>query len=966
MGLPTRFAIATSIVCVALSGGSARADDLADEADVQFELGAKKYQSGDYLGALENFLTSNRLVSNKNVLYNIARCYEQLHRYPDAYRAYGRALDAETAADRRKDLETALTRIAPKVAVLEVVTDPPGATVYLDRRDLGPRGSTPRKLGLEPGKYKVIVELPGYEPATSADVTLETGLSKGISLKLEPILATLVIGGEHTGAAVRLDRADGPQLCSIPCSAKVPPGHHVLHFTREGFKHTELAIDLPPKQTVTVAPKLDVVSGAVVVSADVSEALIEIDGKPYGFTPAVLQVPVGKHSMTVSRSGFKAVTRSIEVSETTQLRVDATLTEVSEVTAASRTQEAVEDAPSSVSIVPSVELRGMGYPTIADALRGVRGAYVTDDRHYSQVGFRGFSNLGDYGNRVLVLVDGHPINDNYIGSSYVGFDARTDLEDVERIEVVRGPGSVLYGTGAFFGVINLVTRSRGMPSRVEGNVSTVDHSVMRARTSATVRLGPDSGAWVSFAAARGFGRDFYIPELISPTFDGNVRNADQFDAGTISGRVFYKAFTVQWQFHERTKVLPTAAFATIPGDTRTRLTDRRSFVEARLEPKLSDTIQSFARAHLNFYDFRGVYAYEAVDEGLQTETFHGVWAGLEQRFAFEPSKAVRITVGGEGIYHLRADQFGKTEVTEYLNRTNDSYTVGAGYLLADVTPTKGFKASGGVRYDWYSFFGGSINPRIALIGKPWTNGVVKVLAGKAFRAPSIYEREYISQTDVVPRAPLKPETVWSGEVEVSHRFSSTVVAMASTWANYVNDLIVQRGGGTATDPNNYANSKNPVLTYGVDGEIRRDFRDGWMLAGHLTVQRARYLKNDDGALRNVPNSPEILGSVRGGVPIVARALTFTSRVTVVGPRWDRYDTVRDEEGNLTPHQDRTDAALLWDFVFTGEAERSGIRYGVGVYNAFDWRWTAPVSREFTQRTMLQSGRTFYGNVSIAF
>ncbi len=956
---------ALCVLGLTLASVSARADDLADEADVQFELGAKKYATGDYLGALEHFLTSNRLVPNKNVLYNVARCYEQLHRYPDAYRAYGRALEVETAPERRKDLETALSRIAPKVAVLDVVTDPPGATVYLDRKDLGPRGNTPRKLGLEPGKYKVIVELPGYEPATSAEVAIDVGTSKTIQLKLEPILATLNIGGDSAGATVRLDKVDGPALCTIPCSVKVTPGHHVLHLSKEGFKHSELPVDAPPKQTLNLSPKLDVVSGGVVVNADVSNALIEVDGKPVGFTPAVLQVPVGKHLMTISRSGFKAVTKPIVVVENAQTRVEATLTEVTEVTAASRAAESVEEAPSSVSIIPSAELRGMGYPTIAEALRGVRGAYVTDDRHYTQVGFRGFSNLGDYGNRVLVLVDGHPLNDNYVGSSYVGFDARTDLEDVERIEVVRGAGSVLYGTGAFFGVINLVTRSRGMPTRVEGNVSAVDHGVARSRASATVRFGPDSGVWVSFGAARGYGRDFFIPELASPTFDGNVRNADHFDAGTINGRFFHKAFTFQWQFHERTKVLPTGAYDTLPGDPRTRLTDRRSFVEARFEPKFGDTLQSFTRAHLNFYDFRGIYAYDVADEGLQTEKFHGVWAGVEQRFAFEPSKKVRITIGGEGIRHLRADQFGTTEVAPYLSR-NDPYSVGAGYLLADITPVPAFKASGGVRYDYYSFFGGSLNPRIALIGRPWQNGVIKALAGRAFRAPSIYERLYISSVNVVSPLPLKPESVWSGELELSHRFSSTVIATASGWGNLVNDLIVQRGAGTTAEPNFYENSKKPVLTYGVDGEVRRDFRDGWMLAGHVTVQRARYLKNEDKALRNVPNSPELLASVRGAVPIIPRALLFTSRVTYVGRRWDRFDSVRDEDGAVTPHQDKTDPGLLWDFVFGGEAERSGFRYAVGVYNAFDWRWTAPVSREFAQRSMLQSGRTFYGSLTVAF
>src|SRR5436853_217452 len=93
----------------------ARADDLADEADFQFQLGAERYDAGDYKGALEHFLASNRLVPNKNVLFNIARCYEQLKRAPDAYRYYVAALEGETNAAVRKRAEDALARIAPSV-----------------------------------------------------------------------------------------------------------------------------------------------------------------------------------------------------------------------------------------------------------------------------------------------------------------------------------------------------------------------------------------------------------------------------------------------------------------------------------------------------------------------------------------------------------------------------------------------------------------------------------------------------------------------------------------------------------------------------------------------------------------------------------------------------------------------------------------------------------------------------------
>ena len=67
-------------------------------------------------------------------------------------------------------------------------------------------------------------------------------------------------------------------------------------------------------------------------------------------------------------------------------------------------------------------------------MRGIRGLYLSDDRSYETVGVRGFSRPGDYGNRVLVLIDGHPTNDNWVNSSYIGYDGRTDLEDVERID----------------------------------------------------------------------------------------------------------------------------------------------------------------------------------------------------------------------------------------------------------------------------------------------------------------------------------------------------------------------------------------------------------------------------------------------------------------------------------------------------------------------------------------------------
>ncbi|HEY2511892.1 MAG TPA: TonB-dependent receptor, partial [Polyangiaceae bacterium] len=139
------FALAAALP-LAVPWSAARADDVADEADLQFRLATERYQAGDFRAALEHFLASNRLAPNRNVLFDIGRCYEALRQFPDAYRYYARALQGETDPSARTLLEDALKRLAANVALLKVVTDPPGATLYLDRKELGQRGSGPQTL----------------------------------------------------------------------------------------------------------------------------------------------------------------------------------------------------------------------------------------------------------------------------------------------------------------------------------------------------------------------------------------------------------------------------------------------------------------------------------------------------------------------------------------------------------------------------------------------------------------------------------------------------------------------------------------------------------------------------------------------------------------------------------------------------------------------------------------------------
>lgn len=942
----------------------ARADDLADEADLKFRLGAEAYQRGDYKSALEKFLESNRLVANRNVTYNVARCYEELKQFPEAYRYFTLALQGESNADTRARIEHSLAGIRQNIAVLQVESEPPGATVFLERRDLGARGNAPTALGVKPGAYVVLAELPGYYPARVEVPALAAGQSRRVSLKLEAILGEVLIDEGASGATVRVDNAAGAAACVAPCKLQLSEGRHRLYFERPGFHAADLEVEVRAKQQSRVQPELTALTGSLVVSSDEPGALVEVDGRPRGFTPLVLNAPVGPHSLQLSLAGFKAVKREVTVLNGRELRVEVTLTQAEEVTAASRSTEGVDEAPSSVTIIPQRELQALKYPTIVEALRGVPGVYAWNDRSYQAIGFRGLGRLGSYGNRVLVLVDGHPMNDDWLGSSYVGYDARVGLEDVERIEVVRGPGSVLYGTNAFSGVVNVVTRK---PTGKGGEigVSTAESGVARGRVRANVLLGKDSGLWTSAAIAHGTGRNFYFPEL-----DQTARGADGFEAGTLEGRYYRKWLSAAWYVQTHHKRLPTGEYDTLLADPRTEQTDSRGSLELKAEPTWSDTFSTMTRVHANHYRFDGGYARLPADGGLERDTFRGSWVGAEQRVEVRPSEAFKLTVGAEGQLHVQVKERARDETGSFLDDQHP-YQVGAAYALLDVKPNERVHVSAGARLDAYSTFGRSLNPRAAVVAVPYTGGNSKLMFGKAFRAPSVYELYYNDGGFTQVQSPnIGPESIYSAELEHTHRFSPTLSGTAAAFCNYTRDLVSTAGQGDEADPFYYVNERAPVATVGAELGLRRDWRQGYMLALSYSVQRSRFLNGTSLSsllafkqspdFRRVANSPEHLGSIKGALPLLSRALTLASRLSLESGRYDRNERRGDAA------QGKTGAFAVWDIVVTGREARHGFSWAAGVYNAFDWRYSVPVSVEFPQRVIAQDGRSFLFSAELAF
>lgn len=986
--------------------GVARADGAADEADLHFEIGAEAYVKGDFRTALEHFLLSNRLVANRNVVFNIARTYEQLKRYADAYRYYVDALDGETNPTTQATIQDAIKRIAPNVAVLRVESDPPGATIYLERKDLGSRGRAPKPLAVPEGKYKVIVELPGYDPVTIDDVAAKIGSETKVTPVLKRIVGSVAVSVEGAkDAAVHVDDEAAPAVCTAPCTFDLPPGQHLLYFTREGFQAAPRQIVVAAKDTTKAVAKLTPLTGTVVVQADERDAIVEIDGKASGFTPAVIQnVAVGPRKVNVTLRGYAPIEKSIEVKANQQTQLlDLRLVPLRQVAAASRFTENIEDAPSSVTIIDGQELRAFGYPTLWEALRGIRGVSLSGDRAYQAASIRGLGEPGDLGYRVLVLNDGAVLNDNIVNSSYIGADGRPDLGDVDRIEVVRGPGSLLYGAGAMSAVINMVPRPKDEPSSVHGGIGTYDNSVVRGRLGFHYNFTPKIGMWASVSGSRSDG--ISIPVELR---DGTTQTADQVDfhrATSAAARFWAGPLTVQFFYNQRRQHNSTGAFSAAFNDARTFFFDERLLAEARFEPQLLETLQLSLRMHMNQYNYGGAYVYGGPSDDPYKDQFTGTWLGGEARLIWTPLRALRFTLGGEVQGHLDVSMRGACgegqcpdyPEDEYLN-VNPKYNIISPYVVGEWGATSWLRLSAGARLNVYTGFEGDAGKgppvfRGAVILKPTSSTVLKLMGGNSFRAASPYEQYYnddgatiFAATVPDPNDPtktkysLKAEEILTGEIELTQRFLEDWSILGSGWVskldNTVNSItvypkyddagnVLPNGGDPApvdsgSITQRYINTPESVLGAGADIELRREWRQGWMVSAYYGYQRVQYLTNENSApeLQANPrlvNAPEHLASVRGVVPIVPELASLGARVTLEAPR--RIDLASDET---------TRAAVVADLTLSGNVRRFGVGYTLGVYNLTDARYDYLTPPNFLARLSRQNGRTVLLSLNLQY
>ncbi|MFL5345523.1 MAG: TonB-dependent receptor domain-containing protein [Hyalangium sp.] len=940
------------VLSLLLAPGFALANNTADEADVAFELGNEAYSKGNYNEALRSYFTSYRLVPNRNVLFNIARCYEAQNRFNEAYRYYNDLLAGDPLPDEdAAEVHHALERLRPKVALVRVASTPEGAEVYIDRADLGSRGRSPQTLALSPGRHKVMVKKEGYRPA-EASVLVSRGRSVSQEFELSLITGTVELSGTPEGAEVRTE-PEGAVLARVPGTLKLTPGQHVLYVRAAGHASAQLVVEVPADGAVKVPVALGAQTrptGRLVVTANRESASVRVDGKPVGFTPTVITLPEGEHIVEVESLEVRPLRQEVKVVADQEVRVIAELHYAPPpVRAASKGLTSVDEAPASTTVLTQEELRAFGWRTLAEALAGVRGFFLADDRTYTYVGVRGFSPPGDLNTRILILWDGHSMNDVWAGQGYAAHDLSVDLEDVERIEVVRGPGSALYGTGAFFAVINVVPReSLGLERNVEvtGTVGALGTASLHA--SAGWENGVDRSVLLSGATLRATGAE---STLLAPNTRVQGLDGERGFGGALHARL--GNLTLMARLNTRVKETPTGPFGTAIGAQGTQVQDTRGFIEARYERPLSDSVNLTLRGAFDLSRYRGYWMY-ASDDGTSlmrdTDAGRADWLSSEARLQLALFEGNRLTVGLEGQGQIRVEQetFGAAADNTLPAKARTLVSL---YLMDEWRLHPRLSLSAGLRLDKYLDLDTvPITPRLALIGRPYDGGLTKLVVGRAFRAPNVYELFYDDRLVTQrPAEQLDPETITTFELEHSHDLTNELRLTVAGYHNRISNLItletdalpVPRCGSPLGTEQCivFKNSTDETLAWGAEAGLH------WQPGRFLLVD----LSYSYVSLRHVSEevkvaTPTHIISGRMLVPLANGEVRLATQAN--------YQSARDFGSGGKDSGE----ALLLGVGLSGEFSR--FRYFAGVQNLLDEQYVLPVSAESSTAPVPQYGRTF--------
>jgi outer membrane cobalamin receptor len=453
--------------------------------------------------------------------------------------------------------------------------------------------------------------------------------------------------------------------------------------------------------------------------------------------------------------------------------------------------ETILESSSVVTVIDRKTIEQHGYRTVEEALQSVAG--ITVMRSYLLQGMvtsRGV--LQDlYANKNLVLINNVPAWHAVTGESRI---ERVGINDVERIEVLKGPASVLYGSQAYTSAINIVTRSAKPGTQsAEGTIGTRGES-------ASFRMAANSGLELALGVNRDRGQRIGYNFLDEQGLSGIVN--DYSDALDTTMQVKYRGNTILVNAYDS----KMNTFGSAP-----------AFRLGANTPHLLNGILTSYQFDHNFVSKVSVLGrafYDSEYREFSRDNIDAVYApidgyrsGATMRANYAATRQVSVEVGTDYEYRKTREATSRNRATGAIldGYTNRGETEASVFSQLDWKPGR-WRLVGGTRYTNNSLFGGNVSSRGTVGYRISHNDAVKFIAGQSYRSPSLFEM-YTATPNISGNLDLKPETSDSIELVYQHAQGGLYTQVGGYWAKYEHKIFRQRG----TPPPNAPNPNAPVF-----------------------------------------------------------------------------------------------------------------------------------------------------------
>lgn len=619
---------------------------------------------------------------------------------------------------------------------------------------------------------------------------------------------------------------------------------------------------------------------------------------------------------------------------------------------ASKYEQRQDAVAAAVSVITRDEIKAFGWRTVSEILASLPGIYTTYDRQYTYLGTRGFGLPGDFNTRILLAVNGNRVNEVVYDSASFDRVLPVDIDLIERIEFIPGPGGAVYGQNALFGVVNVVTRSgAGVDGTELAGSYQIPQSARQGRATWGKTLDNGLDVLVSATAYKSDGEDLFFEfpgATEAPHFYANESGVAYGMDGEEDKELFTSLARGPWSFDlsygDRRKDDPTATYLSEPLVSGQYQRDRYLVTQLQYQDSYADeTLHLLARLFLGRHRYTGQFSYGT------PYSYKGFsdWQGVEVRLLSTTWAGHKLMIGMEYQDNSRRDQSNEDQ----LDPANNLLIAGSGWRLGvyaqdELALSETLTATLGLRFDSNDVTDNEWSPRAALIWKASPNTTVKGLYGRAHRAPNAYEADFEDAVSQVANPSLEGESIDTLELVIDQRVRRNLNVRASLYHWNMRGLVT-----LGTDPlsglSQYQSGED-IEANGVELSADTTWDWGGRLRGSLSYQDVAYASG-----AGLDNSPRFLGKLNLSGPLAATGLRFG------------YELQYTSERQAIDGSD-LDGYWLSNLQLSSYTWVRGLEVSLGLYNLFDTRYEHPGADINWQNALEQDGRSARLKLSYRF